>query len=81
MDQPLGRMIGNKNEILEAMESLKGNGEKRFMELIYSSSSEILILAKIAKNKREAIKLIDDAIKSYKAYDKFIEMMGGNADA
>ena len=75
MDQPLGRMIGNKNEILEAMESLKGNGEKRFMELIYSSSSEILILAKIAKNKREAIKLIDDAIKSYKAYDKFIEMI------
>ncbi len=81
MDQPLGRMIGNKNEILEAMESLKGNGEKRFMELIYSSSAEILILAKIAKNKREAIKLIDDAIKSYKAYDKFIEMIknqGGN---
>lgn len=81
MDQPLGRMIGNKNEILEAMESLKGNGEKRFMELIYSSSAEILILAKIAKNKREAIKLIDEAIKSYKAYDKFIEMIknqGGN---
>ncbi len=81
MDQPLGRMIGNKNEILEAMESLKGNGEKRFMELIYSSSAEILILAKIAKNKKEAIKLIDDAIKSYKAYDKFIEMIknqGGN---
>lgn len=81
MDQPLGRMIGNKNEILEAMESLKGNGEKRFMELIYSSSAKILILAKIVKNKREAIKLIDDAIKSYKACDKFIEMIknqGGN---
>ncbi len=51
------------------------------MELIYSSSAKILILAKIVKNKREAIKLIDDAIKSYKAYDKFIEMIknqGGN---
>ena len=82
MDQPLGRMIGNKNEILEAMESLKGNGEPRFMELIYSSSSEILMQAKIVKNKKEAIKLIDDAIKSQKAYKKFIEMInnqGGNS--
>lgn len=75
MDQPLGRMIGNKNEILEAIESLKGNGEKRFMELIYSSSSEILIQSKIAKNHQEAIKLIDEAIKSNKAFDKFLEMV------
>lgn len=75
MDQPLGRMIGNKNEILEAIESLKGNGEKRFMELIYSSSSEILIQSKIAKNRQEAIKLIDEAIKSNKAFDKFLEMV------
>jgi len=75
MDQPLGRIIGNKNEILEAIESLKGNGEKRFMELIYSSSSEILIQSKIAKNHQEAIKLIDEAIKSNKAFDKFLEMV------
>lgn len=75
MDQPLGRMIGNKNEILEAIETLKGNGEKRFMELIYSSSSEILIQSKIAKNHQEAMKLIDEAIKSNKAFDKFLEMV------
>ncbi len=83
MEQPLGKMIGNKNEILEALESLKGNGDKRFMDLIYSSSIEMLLQSKIVKDKMEAKKLIDDSINSHKAYNKFLEMIenqGGNSN-
>lgn len=82
MEQPLGRMIGNKNEIIEAMNSLKGNGEKHFMELIYSSGVTLLQQAKIASTEKEAKKMIDEVIKNGKAFNKFIEMVtnqGGDA--
>lgn len=75
MEQPLGRMIGNKNEVLEAIESLKGNGEKKLMELIYSSGITMLMQAKITKTKEEGKKLIDEVISSKKALNKFFEMV------
>lgn len=75
MEQPLGRMIGNKNEILEAIESLKGNGEKKLMELIYSSGITMLMQAKITKTPDEGKKLIDEVISSKKALNKFFEMV------
>ena len=83
MEQPLGRMIGNKNEIIEVIESLKGNGDKKFMELIYSSATTLLIQAKIVKNEKEACKLIEEVIKSGKAFNKFLELIenqGGNIE-
>lgn len=83
MEQPLGRMIGNKNEVIEAMQSLQGNGEKQFMELIYSSGSTMLKQAKLVENNQEAKKLIEEVIKTKKAFNKFLEMIknqGGNAE-
>lgn len=81
MEQPLGRMIGNKNEIIEAMESLKGNGEKKLMELIYSSGITMLMQAKLVENQSTGKELIDHVITSKKALNKFFEMVenqGGN---
>ena len=50
MEQPLGKMVGNKNEILEAINSLKGQGDPMFMDLIFSSGSTMLVQAKKANN-------------------------------
>lgn len=75
MDQPLGRMIGNKNEVIEAMNSLKGLGEKNFMELIYSSGSTMLQQAKICSSDEEARKKITSVINDGSAFKKFIEMV------
>nr|WP_318033244.1 thymidine phosphorylase [Mycoplasmopsis cynos] len=36
MSRPIGKEIGNKNEVLEAIKTLKGQGPKDFNELVYS---------------------------------------------
>ena len=83
MEQPLGRMIGNKNEVIEAMDTLQNKGEKNFVDLIYSSASVLLIESKIAKNEKEAYKMIDNVLENKLAFKKFIEMIknqGGNVN-
>ena len=84
MEQPLGKMIGNKNEVIEAIESLKGNWDNNFKKLIYSSGSTLLNQAKIANNEKDAYKMIDNSIKSGKALNKFFEFVknqGGDVKA
>lgn len=81
MQQPLGKTIGNKIEVLEAIDTLKGHGPKDFTEIIYSSGSTLLVLAQKAKDEVEARKMIDEVINNKKAYNKFLEWIsaqGGN---
>lgn len=81
MQQPLGKTIGNKIEVLEAIDTLNGHGPKDFTEIIYSSGSTLLVLAQKAKDEVEARKMIDEVINNKKAYNKFSEWIsaqGGN---
>ena len=83
MNEPLGKAIGNKNEIIEAINTLKGKGPKDFQDLVYKISSKMLIQAKIASNKNEAMKMILESIKNNKALKKFkewIKAQGGDVD-
>ncbi|ACF07146.1 Pyrimidine-nucleoside phosphorylase [Metamycoplasma arthritidis] len=73
MQQPLGKSIGNKIEVLEAMDTLKGKGPLDFTEIIYSSASTLLMLANKAKSEAEAKKMVDEVIANGKAYEKFLE--------
>lgn len=82
MEQPLGKMVGNKNEILEAINSLKGQGDPMFMDLIFSSGSKMLVQAKKANNLEVAKKMIKEVIENGNALAKFLEMIenqGGNS--
>ena len=82
MEQPLGKMVGNKNEILEAINSLKGQGDPMFMDLIFSSGSTMLVQAKKANNLEDAKKMIKEVIENGNALAKFLEMIenqGGNS--
>ncbi|MGL5643796.1 MAG: thymidine phosphorylase, partial [Metamycoplasmataceae bacterium] len=45
MSQPLGRMIGNKNEIVESMDTLSGKGDANFVKLCLSSAATMLVQA------------------------------------
>ncbi|NQZ66064.1 MAG: pyrimidine-nucleoside phosphorylase [Mycoplasmatales bacterium] len=84
MDRPLGKAIGNKNEILEAVETLKGNGPKDFTEVVLSSSATIIQQAKKADSEKEAIKMVNEVIKNGKALEKFkewIKAQNGDVEA
>ncbi|SYV90683.1 Pyrimidine-nucleoside phosphorylase, partial [Metamycoplasma alkalescens] len=73
MEKPLGRTIGNKIEILEAIDTLKGEGPKDFTEIVYSSASTLLVLANKAKNEKEARVMIEEVIANKQALNKFNE--------
>lgn len=80
MNQPLGRMIGNKNEIVEAINTLSNKGESNFVKLCLSSASTMLTQAGISINEEDGLILAKEALSSGKALDKFyqfIEAQGG----
>ena len=75
MSQPLGEAVGNSIEVIEAIETLKGNGPKDFTELCIVLTSEILVISNIAKNIDDARNMVMDAIKSGKGLEKLKEMI------
>lgn len=82
MDQPLGLAIGNSLEVVEAIETLKGNGPKDLMELCLALGSNMVLLAKKASSLEEAREMLMESITSGKALEKFkdlISAQGGDA--
>lgn len=81
MDEPLGFAIGNSLEVIEAIETLKGNGPKDFVMLCETLGAYMLVLAKVVNSFDEGIEKIREAIKSGAALEKlrvFIENQGGD---
>ena len=74
MDEPLGLNIGNGLEVLESIDYLNGKSSGDLKELINTLAS---ISLKITKNidKEDALKLIEEAITSGKALEKFKEFV------
>ncbi|MCA9067146.1 MAG: hypothetical protein KDA96_29005, partial [Planctomycetaceae bacterium] len=70
MDVPLGRAVGNSNETIEAFEVLHGRGPADLVECTMALAIEMLRLGGVAKNDREARKLLDAAIASGAAAQK-----------
>lgn len=75
MSQPLGCAVGNSIEVIEAIETLKGNGPKDFTELCYALTAEILLIAKISKTEKEAYALIDELIEKRLGLEKLAQMI------
>ena len=80
MSIPLGNAIGNSLEVIEAIETLNGNGPSDFTKLCIALSSNILYLAGRG-TLEECEELVKNTISSKKALNTFIEsvkMHGGN---
>lgn len=75
MSQPLGNAIGNANEIVEAIDSLNGNGPEDLMEMVYVLGSQMVVLAKKAESLEEAREMLEESIASGAAIEKFKEMI------
>lgn len=75
MSQPLGNAIGNANEIVEAIDALKGEGPEDLMEMVYTLGSQMVVLAKKAETLEEARQMLEENIRNGKATEKFKEMI------
>lgn len=81
MDEPLGMAVGNILEVIEAIDTLKGNGPKDFTELVETLASHMLILGGIAEKFDEALSMVRGAVRDGKALDKFkqfVSAQGGD---
>lgn len=84
MNQPLGYAVGNALEVIEAIETLKGNGPKDLTLLTITLASHMLVLAKICKNLEEAEQKVKEVIENGAAIAKleeWISLQGGEKEA
>lgn len=82
MDEPLGRAVGNALEVAESVDCLKGLGPADTMEVTYALGEQMLILAGVANDPKDAQKQLEHAVASGAALDKFADMIaaqGGDA--
>lgn len=75
MSEPLGEAIGNSLEVVEAIDTLKGNGPEDLVEMCYALGSQMMVLAKQAATIDEARVQLKEALESGKALLKFKEMI------
>ena len=75
MKAPLGREIGNANEVAEAIAVLAGGGPEDLVELTYAFGSEMLQLAGVAQNDDVARQLLRTAVDTGAAMQKFSEVI------
>ena len=73
MDQPLGRKVGNFLEVEESLDCLEGNGPEDLMEVTLELASRMVILGGKAENAEEGRKLCEEAIKSGKPKELFLQ--------
>lgn len=75
MDMPLGSAVGNILEVKEALEVLSGGGPSDLREVALSLATLMTSLS-LGVDTLEAMRMCEDAIKSGKAREKFIEWIG-----
>ena len=81
MDAPLGRMVGNSLEVIESIETLKGNGPKDLERLSVVLAARMLIAAGLEQDDARAEARVLEALASGAGVEKLraiIEFQGGN---
>lgn len=84
MDEPLGRAVGNALEVVEAIETLMGEGPRDLTELCLTLAGEMLHLGGVAQTPEEGKEAARRALGEGRAYERFVEMVkaqGGDAAA
>jgi pyrimidine-nucleoside phosphorylase len=81
MDAPLGRAVGNANELVECFEVLKGRGPEDVESLSVALAARMLIVAGVAADGPEADAKARGALRSGAALEKLrqiVENQGGD---
>ena len=82
MSEPLGMAVGNSLEIIESIETLKGNGPKDLTKVSLELAGGMIHIAGLAKTHRAGIKMAKNALKDGSALKKFVDLLktqGGDA--
>ncbi|MBO8160046.1 MAG: thymidine phosphorylase [Thermosipho sp. (in: Bacteria)] len=82
MDEPLGIYVGNSLEVLEAINTLKGHGDSKFVELCVTLATWMCYLAEIGSFDECKEKVLN-TLNSGKALEKFRDLIiaqEGNPD-
>ena len=82
MDVPLGRMVGNSLEVVEAIETLKGRGPADLEQLSVLLAARMLIVAGMERNESAAEARVRAALTTGAGLEKFrriIEHQGGDS--
>lgn len=74
MDRPLGHNIGNKLEVLEALDVLKGNVKGELLDLSLELASKMVSMGKEI-SEADAMKEVKENLENGKALDKFLEFV------
>ena len=75
MNDPLGYAVGNNLEVIEAINTLNGNGPKDFYDLCINASAELILASGYAKDIDSAINLAKRQIENKEALNKFAELV------
>jgi pyrimidine-nucleoside phosphorylase len=75
MDQPLGLAIGNALEVIEAIETLKGNGHPDLLELCVALGAQMMVLAGLDTDLTRAGERLRRQIESGAALAKFRDII------
>ncbi len=84
MNQPLGSAVGNTLEVIEAIDTLKGEGPKDLLEVSITLAAFMLMGADKADSLDAAKEILYKTIEDKSALNKlaeFISAQGGNSDA
>ena len=74
MDRPLGHNIGNKLEVLEALDVLKGNVKGELLDLSLELASKMVSMGKEI-SEADAMREVKENLENGKALDKFLEFV------
>lgn len=83
MTQPLGHMVGNSLEVIEAMDTLQGRGPDDITNLCKEIACEFLLATNKTDSQQQALVMVDEAITSGRAFDvfkAFVHAQGGTPD-
>ena len=81
MNQPLGHEVGNANEVVESLETLKGRGPEDLTLLTLTLCAEMLTLGGVVESLDSGLALARETLGSGQALEKFcalIEAQGGD---
>lgn len=84
MDQPLGYAVGNALEVIEAIDTLKGEGPEDFTELCMVLGTQMLLCSGAFTEEKQAREKLQQVIADGSALRKlaeFVEAQGGDSDA